>query len=207
MTSNNEDLYKTLGVERTASAEEIKKAYRALALKYHPDRNPGDAAAEDMFKRVSAAYSVLGDETKRAQYDRFGSADAAQSAQYGRNAQGQYWGWSQDGQFDEDVFWQWFRSQAEQTHSREYGTGGYYNGYGNYRRRGNTEGSYGGAPDEDEKEALRSQLYSKLSQACISGMIFFFAGWYFPFLSFICFFVMINGILGAVRVLGRLLRK
>lgn len=200
MTSQNEDLYQTLGVPRTASAEEIKKAYRALALKYHPDRNPGDKAAEDMFKRVSAAYSVLGDETKRAQYDRFGSTE--ESAQYGRNAQGQYWGWTSDGQFDEDVFWQWFRSQAEQTRKRSDGN----SGYGEYYNSGYDK-SYGNASDEDEKEALRSELYSKLSQTFFSGMIFLFAGHFFPFISFICFFAMINGILGAVRALSRLLRK
>ena len=58
------DLYKTLGVERTASADEIKKAYRNLAFKYHPDRNAGDKNAEDKFKEINEAYSVLGDESK-----------------------------------------------------------------------------------------------------------------------------------------------
>ena len=62
-----EDLYKILEVEKTATADQIKKAYRELAMKYHPDRNPGDTVAEEKFKKISAAYSVLGDETKRKQ--------------------------------------------------------------------------------------------------------------------------------------------
>jgi molecular chaperone DnaJ len=63
------DYYKTLGVEQGASAKEITKAYRKLARDLHPDKNPGDAAAEERFKDVAAAYDVLGDETKRKEYD------------------------------------------------------------------------------------------------------------------------------------------
>lgn len=67
------DYYKTLGVKKTASADEIKKAYRKLARKHHPDVNPGDASAEDKFKDINEAYEVLSDEDKRAKYDRFGA--------------------------------------------------------------------------------------------------------------------------------------
>lgn len=67
------DYYKIIGVERSASADEIRKAYRKLALKYHPDRNPGDKAAEDRFKDLNEAYQVLSDETKRARYNQLGS--------------------------------------------------------------------------------------------------------------------------------------
>ncbi len=63
------DYYKTLGVDKKASAEEIKKAYRKLARKYHPDRNPDDKQAEERFKEVSQAHDVLGDPEKRKQYD------------------------------------------------------------------------------------------------------------------------------------------
>src|SRR5204863_270329 len=64
------DYYKTLGVDKKASAEEIKKAYRKLARRYHPDRNPDDKQAETRFKEISQAYDVLGDPEKRRQYDR-----------------------------------------------------------------------------------------------------------------------------------------
>jgi len=68
-----EDYYKTLGVEKSASIEEIKKAYRKLALKYHPDRNAGNKANEEKFKAISEAYAVLSDPEKKQQYDTFGS--------------------------------------------------------------------------------------------------------------------------------------
>jgi molecular chaperone DnaJ len=67
-----DELYKTLGVAKKASEEEIKKAYRKLARQYHPDRNPDDAAAEEKFKEISAAYDVLGDPAKRKEYDEGG---------------------------------------------------------------------------------------------------------------------------------------
>lgn len=67
-----QDYYATLGVARDASADDLKKAYRKLAMQYHPDRNPNDKAAEAKFKEVSEAYDVLKDEQKRAAYDRFG---------------------------------------------------------------------------------------------------------------------------------------
>ena len=68
-------LYDTLGVKKGASADEIKKAYRKLAAKYHPDKNPGDAAAEEKFKEVQNAYDTLSDGEKRKQYDTFGTAN------------------------------------------------------------------------------------------------------------------------------------
>jgi curved DNA-binding protein len=72
-----ETLYEILGIPKTASADTIRKTYRKLARRHHPDVNPGNAKAEDTFKRVSAAYEVLSDEKKRAAYDEFGEASLA----------------------------------------------------------------------------------------------------------------------------------
>ena len=74
MAENKRDYYEVLGVEKGASADEIKKAYRKSAMKYHPDRNPGDKEAEEKFKEVGEAYEVLSDEGKRSRYDQFGFA-------------------------------------------------------------------------------------------------------------------------------------
>lgn len=71
-TKDSKDYYRTLGIEREASAEEIKKAYRKLALKYHPDKNQGNAESEEKFKEISEAYEVLSDPQKRQIYDRYG---------------------------------------------------------------------------------------------------------------------------------------
>jgi curved DNA-binding protein len=68
-----DDYYQILGVQKSADQEEIKKAYRKLALKYHPDKNPNNPAAEEKFKKISEAYAVLSDQEKRKQYDSFGS--------------------------------------------------------------------------------------------------------------------------------------
>lgn len=68
------EYYKILGVDKTASADEMKKAYRKLALKYHPDKNPGDKEAEAKFKEINEAYAVLSDEKKRKEYDMYGAA-------------------------------------------------------------------------------------------------------------------------------------
>jgi molecular chaperone DnaJ len=77
------DYYEVLGVSQSATLQEIKSAYRQLALKYHPDRNPGDKEAEEKFKELAEAYSVLSDAEKRARYDRFGHAGVASAAGVG----------------------------------------------------------------------------------------------------------------------------
>ena len=74
MAENKRDYYEVLGVSKDASADDIKKAYRKSAMKYHPDRNPGDKEAEEKFKEVGEAYEVLSDEQKRARYDQYGFA-------------------------------------------------------------------------------------------------------------------------------------
>lgn len=78
--SAKRDYYEILGVSKSASADEIKKAYRKVAMQYHPDRNPGDKAAEEKFKEAAEAYEILSDADKRAQYDRYGHAGVGNGA-------------------------------------------------------------------------------------------------------------------------------
>ena len=74
MAEQKRDYYEVLGIEKSADDATIKKAYRALAKKYHPDMNPGDAEAEKKFKEASEAYAILSDPEKKRQYDQFGHA-------------------------------------------------------------------------------------------------------------------------------------
>lgn len=92
------DYYEVLGVSKTATADEIKKAYRKMAIKYHPDKNPGDKEAEEKFKEAAEAYDVLSNEEKRARYDQFGHAGGPQG--FG----GGFGGFSSGGFTMEDIF-------------------------------------------------------------------------------------------------------
>lgn len=92
------DYYKILGVERKANTDEIRSAYRKLAMKYHPDKNPGDKKAEDKFKEINEAYQVLSDEQKRAHYDRLGSAYSNFRTTGGRPGDFQWEDWFQQQQ-------------------------------------------------------------------------------------------------------------
>lgn len=192
-----QDLYATLGVQKTASAEEIKKAYRNLAFKYHPDRNPGDKAAEEKFKAINAAYDVLGDETKRRQYDSYGSFDntfqSAYRGQSGPYSGGQYGGYGQYGQGDyDDMFWQWFG-------------GNWQSGQNPNARR-----SYSwerGESQSQSRETLRAQFFSKAGQALVSVLAGCTIGLMLPLVGFICFFSAIDGVLGAVKAAAALIKR
>ncbi len=116
------DYYEVLEVSKTASAEEIKKAYRKQALKYHPDRNPGDKASEEKFKEAAEAYEVLSDPQKKARYDQFGHAGV------GGAAGGGFGG---DGMTMEDIF----------SHFGDIFSDLGFGGFGGYSSRGGGRGS------------------------------------------------------------------
>ena len=118
------EYYQVLGVAKTATADEIKKAYRKLALKYHPDKNSGDKKAEEKFKEISEAYAVLSDTEKRKQYDTFGSDGFRQR-------------YSQ-----EDIF----RNFDLNDILRQFGFGGGFRSSGGFRPSGGFGGASGGSP-------------------------------------------------------------
>lgn len=104
--SEKRDYYEVLGVERNANADEIKKAYRKAAIKYHPDKNPGDKEAEDKFKEAAEAYDVLSNPDKRARYDQFGHAGMSGAAGGGFGGGGFGGGFSMEDIFSQfgDIF-------------------------------------------------------------------------------------------------------
>ena len=124
-----DDFYATLGIQKNATEDEIKKAYRNLAFKYHPDRNPGDKSAEENFKKINEAYSVLSDFSKRAQYDSgmYNGNAGAQSQGYGTYGNynpfggfgGYYRGGSANGTNGEsyDPFSEWANPGWQKTYS------------------------------------------------------------------------------------------
>ena len=104
--SEKRDYYEVLGVERNANADEIKKAYRKAAIKYHPDKNPGDKEAEEKFKEAAEAYDVLSNQDKRARYDQFGHAGMSGAAGGGFGGGGFGGGFSMEDIFSQfgDIF-------------------------------------------------------------------------------------------------------
>lgn len=116
MADNKRDYYEVLGVQKSAGEDEIKKAYRSLAKKYHPDMNPGDKDAEVKFKEVNEAYAVLSDSEKRAKYDQFGHAAFDPSAGGGFGGFGGFGG----GDFDfGDIFSSFFGGGGSSSRSRQ----------------------------------------------------------------------------------------
>lgn len=187
------DYYSVLGISKNATQEEIKKAYRNLAFKYHPDRNPDNKEAEEKFKKISEAYDVLGDEKKRAEYDRFGSAGSSYSSRnsyqqnyYQNGYQNYYQRQTYSDPFSsEDSFWQWFNGSAGQNSGKNTN---YYYEYNNSRQ------SY-------TKKSLWTEFFMKIGQIFI-GLFFFRFSWIIiPFGPLLCLGLLVTGFTGAVRAL------
>jgi len=133
------DYYKILGVERKSSVEDIRKAYRKLAVQFHPDKNPGDKKSEDKFKEINEAYQVLSDEKKRARYDQLGSAYSDFRTSGGRPG---------DFQWDD-----WFQQQ-----------GGQQRGYGNAEEAFGGAGGFSDFFRSIFGEAVRSSARNQAAQ-------------------------------------------
>lgn len=181
--------YEVLGISKTASADEIKKAYRNLAFKYHPDRNSGDKVAEEKFKEINEAYDVLSDEKKRADYDSFGTSNSHYSGtnnSYNRN----------NDFTNEETFWNWFNGNT----SNSYGNNNTYRNY--YYQSTN---SYDKKEDYVSKKSLFKTLLYKILQVFV-GLFLTNVLWIIPFGFIICIGIIINGVIGAGKALKALLQ-
>ncbi|MCR5400316.1 MAG: DnaJ domain-containing protein [Treponema sp.] len=125
------DYYEILGVQKNATDDEIKKAYRKMALQYHPDKNPGDKTAEAKFKEINDAYQVLSDPSKRKNYDMYGSSDDSYQSAYhnaynsSRSYDSSYQNSYYENPFEEafsgsDSFWQTFYSSEKNRYNSSY---------------------------------------------------------------------------------------
>ena len=201
-----EDLYEVLGISRSASQSEIKSAYRKLAVKYHPDKNPGDKAAEEKFKKITAAYDVLSDETKRRQYDSYGSTGSYSSGSahssnpygtYGWNGQGTWQGqwqngaWHAETQDDfSDAFNQWF-NYGKSTQGQSKNT--YYY---DFKR----------SSEPETKTENIFYILQKLAIMLIGAWSLKFSWILLPFGPIMSFAAIIHGFTGITRGVRRLLR-
>lgn len=191
-----EDLYAVLGVPKTASADEIKSAYRKLAMKYHPDRNPGDKVAEEKFKKISAAYNILGDEEKRRQYDNFGTTD---SSSYGGAGAGEdpwaaFWRQAQQQAYQQEQY----RRQHQNDPDYEDPWAGWGSSQDDYQNR--TYYTFKN-PFATKKDCLLYVLKKIITIIIAAGLIESGIAIYilFPFGVIICTGVIIFSVFGVIR--------
>lgn len=181
-----DDLYATLGVQKSATADEIKKAYRNLALKYHPDRNEGNKAAEERFKEISAAYSVLGDEDKRRQYDMYGSSSGSSygadrsgpdygGGYYGRTDYGRSSGYSGDPFSD---FFGGYDFKQQGSYGTESQGSKEYDGFGDWGRSHVWTSRRSGGPVSRAEGTRR--FFNGALKALLGFGTFRFLYWFFP---------------------------
>ena len=152
MAESKRDYYEVLGVSKDADEATLKKAYRQVAKKYHPDMNPGDAEAEKKFKEASEAYAVLSDPEKRRQYDQFGHAAFDGSAGAGGGYGGFDFNGADFGDIFGDIFGNMFHGQKNSGYSRQssgFGGQGFHSGFG---------GSGFGGHTQEKGSDLRSEV-------------------------------------------------
>ena len=182
------DYYEVLGVSKTASADEIKKAYRTLAFKYHPDRNAGNKEAEEKFKEITAAYDVLSDEGKRRNYDLGGYStnDYSNSSQQQYQRQYQY---TYADPFGQD-FWQNFAGSNMQNQTQnQYQNDNPYNNYYKSQNRSRQRRSY-------TRGDYWQMLFMKAIQSLVAMFMFRISFYIIPFGFLICIGVFADGIRG-----------
>ncbi|MCR4822495.1 MAG: DnaJ domain-containing protein [Treponema sp.] len=199
-----EDLYETLGISKTATQSEIKSAYRKLAIKYHPDKNPGDKAAEEKFKKITAAYDVLSDETKRRQYDSYGSTSDYGYSSSSSNPYGSY-GWGQAGSWQrnsgsynggetqsdfDDAFSQWFNYAREASQNQNRNT--YY---------------YSTKNEPETKGQSLIKIIQSLAIMLLGSWSLKFSWMLLPFGPILSIAAIVHGFTGITRGLRRLLKS
>ena len=184
-----EDYYAILGISKSASQDEIKKAYRSLAFKYHPDRNPGDKAAEEKFKKISEAYSVLSDPAKKSNYDArgFNSFSGGQNSYQQNYGQENAWGgYNPFGNEGYDPFREWASYNSARGERRYY-----------YGRR-------------EEEPLSRGEAFGQFIWKSLQVLIGFwslsFSIYLFPIGPIFSLAAIVNGIGGAGRALKALFK-
>lgn len=184
--------YDILGVPKTATADEIKKAYRTLAFKYHPDRNQGNAEAEEKFKQISAAYDVLGDETKRRNYDLGYSTESSYSGN-SQQSQRQYQ-YTYQNPFGDENFWDWFQgAQQSQKNQQTQNSDYHYTQYNNRK-------------DYNYKRSDYWTLFFTKALQTFAALFMFRISYFIPFGFLICLGVMVNGVKGMLEAIKGLKR-
>lgn len=185
--------YEVLGIDKSATSDDIKKAYRSLAFKYHPDRNPGDTVAEEKFKEISAAYDVLGDETKRRNYDLTGQTETYTNSSYTYNTYRNANTYNGNPFTDEETFWQWFTGASGQT-QRNSSTE-----YNNYSR----EYRYSNSNKKENYDYSRSQylamIFLKGVQTLFALSFFRYSFFIIPIGPILCIMMLVNGVHGFIQ--------
>ncbi|MGN0738806.1 MAG: J domain-containing protein [Treponema sp.] len=197
-----EDLYTVLGVSRNASQDEIKKAYRNLAFKYHPDRNQGSHEAEEKLKEINAAYSVLGDADKRRQYDLNGfSSSSSYQQRSSANSQGQYYN-----PFGQSGFYGGY-SNSQNESSDNSGFDDFFNGFYTNSKDYRTYNEY---KQKSDQPLSFGQGFVKLVSGIFVGIIglysFRYTFWFIPIGPILSIYALVKGFSGITGGLSAMVK-